>query len=110
MILSNSWETALACTSIALPNGGRAGLIWMYLFVWAGFLTVYMSLAEMASMAPTSGGQYHWVSELAPRKYQRFLSYLVGWLCLLGWQTGGTSTAFLVGTQAEDLVILNHPG
>ena len=37
-----------------------------------------MSLAEMASMAPISGGQYHWVSEFAPPKYQKFLSYFTG--------------------------------
>lgn len=23
-------------------------------------------------------GQYHWVSEFSPRKYQKFLSYVVG--------------------------------
>lgn len=28
--------------------------------------------------APTSGGQYHWVSEFAPAKYQRILSYISG--------------------------------
>lgn len=28
--------------------------------------------------APTAGGQYHWVSEFAPRKYQKFLSYITG--------------------------------
>jgi choline transport protein len=39
---------------------------------------VIVSMAEMASMAPTSGGQYHWVSEFAPKKHQKFLSYLVG--------------------------------
>lgn len=37
--------------------------------------------------APTTGGQYHWVSEFAPREHQKFLSYLMGWLCVLGWQT-----------------------
>jgi hypothetical protein len=30
------------------------------------------------SRAPTSGGQYHWVSEFAPPKYQKFLSYASG--------------------------------
>ena len=28
--------------------------------------------------APTAGGQYHWVSEFAPRRYQKFLSYTSG--------------------------------
>ena len=28
--------------------------------------------------APTSGGQYHWVSEFAPRSAQKFLSFVTG--------------------------------
>jgi hypothetical protein len=28
--------------------------------------------------APTSGGQYHWVSEFAPASSQKFLSYITG--------------------------------
>lgn len=36
---------------------------------WPGLIT---------RRAPTSGGQYHWVSEFAPAKYQRFLSYFTG--------------------------------
>jgi hypothetical protein len=28
--------------------------------------------------APTAGGQYHWVSEFAPRRHQKPLSYLSG--------------------------------
>jgi choline transport protein len=60
--------------------------------------------------APTSGGQYHWVSEFAPKKHQRFLSYIVGWLCVLGWQTGIASIAYLAGGQIQGLVILNNGG
>ncbi|KAK5023718.1 hypothetical protein LTS07_009226 [Exophiala sideris] len=98
------------CTSIiGLINGGTAGMIWLYLVAWIGFLAVNTSMAEMASMAPTSGGQYHWVSEFAPRKYQRFMSFVVGWLCVLGWQTGAANTAFLAGTQIQGLAILNYP-
>jgi choline transport protein len=61
-----------------LLNGGLAGLIWTYVGTFIGFLAVIASMAEMASMAPTSGGQYHWVSEFAPESAQKFLSYLTG--------------------------------
>ncbi|KAI1625517.1 amino acid/polyamine transporter I [Exophiala viscosa] len=109
MILMASWETILGTSIIGLINGGTAGMIWLYLVAWIGFLAVNTSMAEMASMAPTSGGQYHWVSEFAPRKYQRFMSFVVGWLCVLGWQTGAANTAFLAGTQIQGLAILNYP-
>jgi hypothetical protein len=59
--------------------------------------------------APTAGGQYHWVSEFSPKKAHRFLSYLVGWLCVLVWQAGAASSAFLAGTEIQGLIVLNHP-
>lgn len=87
--------------SAGLTDGGTAGLIWGFVGVSIGFTLVYASIAEMASMyvgvyttkekqkyhvleltdenrAPTAGGQYHWVSEFAPRTGQKFLSYITG--------------------------------
>ncbi|KAF7540066.1 hypothetical protein G7054_g1628 [Neopestalotiopsis clavispora] len=109
MLLMASWEWSLSASTIGLDNGGTAGLIWMFLICWIGFMFINASLAEMSSMAPTSGGQYHWVSELSPRKSQRFFSYLVGWLCVLGWQTSCASSAYLSGTQIQGLLVLNDP-
>jgi choline transport protein len=63
----------------------------------------------MASMAPTSGGQYHWVSEFAPRKYQKFLSYLSGWMATLSWQAGSAGGSFLIGTLIQGCISIYHP-
>ncbi|KAF2719257.1 amino acid transporter [Polychaeton citri CBS 116435] len=109
MILTSSWEGLLGANTIALYNGGVSGAIYMYIICWIGFLAVYASMAEMASMAPTSGGQYHWVSEFAPAKYQRILSYAVGWASVLGWQIAVVATAFQAGTQIQGLLVLNYP-
>lgn len=62
IILMASWEIALGASVISIFNGGVAGTLYMYIVNWIGFLAVYSSMAEMGSMAPTSGGQYHWVS------------------------------------------------
>lgn len=60
-----------------------------------GTLSVFATMGELSSMyetftssyifpkldafrAPTAGGQYHWVSMLAPPSMQRFLSYIIG--------------------------------
>lgn len=109
MILMASWEFSLSVSTIGLINGGTAGVIWMYFICWMGFMLVNLSMAEMASMAPTSGGQYHWVSEFAPRKHQKFISYLMGWMCVLGWQTSCASSAYISGTQIQGLVVMNYP-
>jgi choline transport protein len=56
MILMASWEIGLGSSVISIFNGGVAGTIYMYIVCWIGFLAVYSSMAEMGSMAPTSGG------------------------------------------------------
>ncbi|KAK7737482.1 hypothetical protein SLS53_006555 [Cytospora paraplurivora] len=109
MILMCTWEGYLSMATVGLVNGGTAGTIWMFLICWTGFLLINTSMAEMASMAPTSGGQYHWVSEFAPRRYQKPLSYVMGWLCVLGWQTDAASVAYLSGTTIQGLIVLNKP-
>jgi len=71
----STWEALLGATDIALAlgNGDPSSLLYTYLVAYAGFVLTVASLAEMASMAPTSGGQYHWVSEFAPRNLQKQL-------------------------------------
>ncbi|CAF9924971.1 MAG: hypothetical protein HETSPECPRED_005709 [Heterodermia speciosa] len=90
-------------------NGGTADLFWGYIVVLIGSGLTYASLAEMASMAPSAAGQYHWVSEFAPPRYQKFLSYIVGWICMMGWQAGLLSVGFIVGTIIQGLIVLNNP-
>lgn len=65
-------------------------------------------MCELASMAPTSGGQYHWVAMLAPRWCAKFLSYLTGWLTVGGWQGSVSSSALLTGNMILGLASLNN--
>ena len=60
--------------------------------------------------APSAGGQYHWISELAPRNVQKLLSYIVGWLTVFGWQVGLASVSYAAALQIQSLVILLNPG
>ncbi|PIB01044.1 Choline transport protein [Cercospora beticola] len=103
-----TWEVLLTTIASVLTNGGTAGVIWGYIVVVFGFSFVYMSIAEMTSMSPTSSGQYAWVSEFAPQPAQKFLSYLMGWLCFTGWQCAITSITYLAGTIIQGLIILNN--
>jgi hypothetical protein len=49
------------------------------------------------------------VSEFAPVEYQRFLSYVVGWMSMLSWQAGNAADCFLTGTIAQALIVVNNP-
>lgn len=42
--------TMISVATVGLVNGGIAGLIWVFLFAWMGFLLVNISMAEMGSM------------------------------------------------------------
>ncbi len=54
-VLMCTWEAILFTASYILPNGGLAGMVWMYVVCVVGFGFSILSMAEMASMAPTSG-------------------------------------------------------
>jgi hypothetical protein len=45
-----TWEVLLTNIGLILINGGTAGMFWGFLFVLAGWILVYLSLSEMASM------------------------------------------------------------
>ena len=50
-----TWEILLTSNTPALLAGGSAGLFWSVCWAYAGQAFVVLSLAEMASMAPTAG-------------------------------------------------------
>lgn len=76
--------------------------------------------------APTAGGQYHWVSILAPQSCQKLLSYItgmsptqpirlkaytirLGWLTVAGWQANVASSAYVCGTLIQGFIELVDP-
>ena len=77
-IATASWELGLFLITPGLTNGGQPALIYSMLWNFCGFGFIYLSMAEMASMAPIAGAQYHWVSEFAPERFQKGLSYFTG--------------------------------
>lgn len=54
----STWMGMLFGNLFSLTNGVLAGMIWIYFASWLCTFSLAASLAEMASMTPTSGGQY----------------------------------------------------
>ncbi|KAL8808966.1 MAG: hypothetical protein Q9200_003855 [Gallowayella weberi] len=104
-----TWEGLLILFIQGLANGGSAGLVYGYLLSWFGTVAIFVSMAELGSMAPTISGQYHWVAVLAPSCCGKFLSYLTGWLTVAGWQAFVASACYLCGTMIQGLIVLQHP-
>ncbi|EMD31992.1 hypothetical protein CERSUDRAFT_162457 [Gelatoporia subvermispora B] len=65
--------------TFSIPNGGPYALVWG----WAGCVPFLMimavTLAELGSAAPTSGGMYYWTFKYAPPRWRRLLSWIVGY-------------------------------
>ena len=104
--LSAIWPYVLATTPLSLQNGGPAGAIWCNIGMCFAMSTVVISLAHTSSMAPSSGGPYHWVYEFATPKSQQRLSYLVGWFDMISWQVATAGTAYFFGTMFWGLIAL----
>jgi amino acid transporter len=103
-----TWEAVTVLFAQGLNNGGTAGVIYGFLIVWVGNFSVFSTMCELVSMAPTSGGQYHWVAMMAPRSCAKFLSYLTGILTVGGWQGSVASSALLTGNMILGLISLNN--
>ncbi|KAJ6021942.1 Amino acid/polyamine transporter I [Penicillium herquei] len=104
-----TWEAVLFANATAMVDGGPATLVYGFIFCWIGALVTAASLAEMASMAPTSSGQYHWVAMLAPKGKAKFLSWVTGWLDLIGWWANTAAGVYFGATVTQGLLVLNYP-
>lgn len=104
-----TWELIILVLSDGVAFGGYSGLLWGFIVTSLLYAPVVLSLAEMESMAPTSGGQYHWVSEFSPPKYQKQFSYASGWMLTLSWLGTQTSGPFLSATLVNVLINITNP-
>ncbi|PYH89328.1 amino acid transporter [Aspergillus ellipticus CBS 707.79] len=104
-----TWEAVLTANPAAMVDGGPVMPVYGYIFCWVGALVTAASLAEMASMVPTSSGQYHWVAMLAPKGHSVFLSWVTGWVDLIGWWANTASGVYFSATVLQGLLVLNYP-
>lgn len=131
-----SWEGILVTSVPSLLIGGPAAVIWAFVVNWVGFTSVYGVMAELASIAPTAGGQCklwnmlflcislqsplrkltgyiqpidHWVAMLAPQSCRKFLTYLTAWLSTLAWQANAVTASYLIATTLQGIVVLTRP-
>ncbi|KAG2355097.1 amino acid/polyamine transporter I [Suillus spraguei] len=62
----------------AVPNGGPASMVWGWAVASLFILCVGMSMAELGSAAPTSGGLYFWTHSLSSPRCRNLLAWIVG--------------------------------
>lgn len=104
-----AWETTLMTIQYGLENGGSGGLVYQFIYIWLGVMLTFVVVSELVSMAPVSGGQYHWVSMLAPTRIHSFLSYITGWLTICGWQGTTAAAVYYSSTMLQGIGTLVNP-
>ncbi|KAH8597524.1 amino acid transporter-like protein [Bisporella sp. PMI_857] len=110
LCLMATWEALSSVVAAALISGGAPCLFFNYVISFLGTIAVAVSLAEIASMYPTAGGQYHWVAMLAPKKSSITPSWMTAWISIGGQTVLTASAAFASGLQLQALVTLNNEG
>ncbi|KAJ5605758.1 hypothetical protein N7510_008539 [Penicillium lagena] len=70
-VICNSWAGISGSIQLALLQGGPVTLIYSIIISTSAYLAIAASLAELASVYPTAGGQYHFASILAPSRLRR---------------------------------------
>ncbi|KAJ2955489.1 hypothetical protein NQZ79_g8526 [Umbelopsis isabellina] len=78
----------------ALLTGGPVVIIFGWIFVTIMTLSVALSMAEVCSAYPTSGGLYYWSAAISRPKYKPVLSFFTGWFNLIGQLAGTAAVAF----------------
>ncbi|KAJ3112126.1 hypothetical protein HDU96_004930 [Phlyctochytrium bullatum] len=84
--------TALFKTGMA--SGGPVVMTWGWLVVAFFTMLVGLSMAEICSAFPTSGGLYFYAARLTPPKVKPFASWMTGWFNLLGQIAVSTGVIF----------------
>ena len=77
-----------------LEAGGASSAVWCWLISGFGCYCIALSVAELVSAYPTSGGMYFTCKYLAPEKSVPQVSWICGWLNLIGQIAGAASTEY----------------
>lgn len=103
-VICNSWAGIAGSLQLALLAGGPATLIYSILVTTTAYFAIAASMAELAAVYPTAGGQYHFASIIAPERWRREVSYTCGLLALLSWVVIGVSVISIAAQQLLALV------
>ncbi|XP_020683582.1 amino-acid permease BAT1 homolog isoform X1 [Dendrobium catenatum] len=93
-----------------LRYGGPS--VMTYGWFLAGFFTtmVGLSMAEICSSYPTSGGLYYWSAKLSGKDWAPFASWITGWFNIVGQWAVTTSVDFSLAQLIQVIILLSTGG
>lgn len=105
----NSWAGLTGTLNISLLQGGPVALVYGLLLSSTLYGCIALTIAELACVYPTAGGQYHFVSILAPAKFCRSLSYACGMITNFSWIATGAAVNMIFSEELMTLIMFYHP-
>ncbi|KAB8218570.1 hypothetical protein BDV33DRAFT_192676 [Aspergillus novoparasiticus] len=82
---------------ITLTDGQCVSIIWGWVLVTLISIGIAASLAEICAVYPTAGGVYYWSAMLSTKEWAPMMSFVDGWLTLVGNWTVTLSITFSGG-------------
>ncbi|PLB48033.1 amino acid permease [Aspergillus steynii IBT 23096] len=89
---------------------GTAGMVWGWIIAMLFIQCVAMSMAELCSAMPTSGGLYYAAAVLAPPKYGPFAAWITGWSNWIGQITAAPSVDYSLAAMILAAGSVANPG
>lgn len=105
----NSWAGVSASLQTAMIEGGPVALVYGMLISTFVYLCIALVMGELISVYPTAGGQYHFTSILAPKKYHDLLAYICGFINVVTWLAIAASTSFIIVYSMITMASAHHP-
>ncbi|MED6137516.1 Mitochondrial branched-chain amino acid (BCAA) aminotransferase [Stylosanthes scabra] len=93
-----------------LNYGGPISLIYGWLIAGVFTMFVALSMAEICSSYPTSGGLYYWSAKLAGPSWAPFASWITGWFNIVGQWAGTASIDYSLAQLIQVIVLLSTGG
>ena len=103
--ICNGWVGVGGGLALSIGSGGTVTMIYGVIVACFVYLSVAISLAELASVYPTAGGQYHFTYLLAPDACKRGLSYTCGSIAIFSWVFCTASAAILSSEAILSIVL-----
>uniref|UniRef100_A0A0D3ER21 Amino acid permease n=1 Tax=Oryza barthii TaxID=65489 RepID=A0A0D3ER21_9ORYZ len=93
-----------------LSFGGPATMTFGWFVAGAFTMTVGLSMAEICSSFPTSGGLYYWSARLSGKRWAPFASWITGWFNIVGQWAVTTSVDFSLAQLIQVIILLSTGG
>lgn len=91
-------------------SAGPAGFLWAWFSASIMIISVSLSMSELASAIPTSGGLYYWTYYYAPERYRVVFSYFIGFCNAMALCAGLVSICYGNSEEILAAVYLSHDG